>query len=144
MSALAIRAATPASQPPRARPPAPHLHVVAPADEFATSAPAARSASPALRLNARGRRLLIALGFAAAVAIGAGAGALVPQSESAPTQVQTVVVQPGENLWVIASEVAAPTQDVREVIDQIRGLNGLEQSVILPGQELVVPVQEHH
>lgn len=94
-----------------------------------------------MRLTTRGRRVLVALGFAVSIAVGGGAGALVYQSAPEPVdRVDTVVVQPGESLWVIASGVTDPGQDVREVVDQIKRLNGLQGAAVHAGQELAVPV----
>ena len=47
-------------------------------------------------------------------------------------------VRAGDTLWMIAAEVADGS-DVRGVIAQIRHLNDLESSVILPGQMLEIP-----
>lgn len=93
-----------------------------------------------LRLTARGRRVLIVLAFAAAVAIGGGLGVLFPAESTAPEQVQDVVVSQGESLWAIATSTAAPGQDVREVVEQIRMLNDLDGSAVVAGQRLSVPV----
>lgn len=114
-----------------------------PATPIASLAPEvviAPVAQPRLRLTTRGRRVLIALGFALSIAIGGTVGIAVQGGDVLPQEVTTVTVQPGQSLWVIASESAVPGQDVREVIDQIRTLNGLEQSTIHAGQELNVPV----
>lgn len=97
-------------------------------------APAAR-----LRLTTRGRRVFVALGFVLAVALGGGLGAVAYTPPAVPSEVDTVVVQPGQSLWVIADGVAGPGQDVREVIEQIRTLNSLEHSTVVAGQELAVP-----
>lgn len=102
---------------------------------------AATPAQPRLRLTTRGRRVLVALGFAVSIAIGGTVGTVVQGEQVLPEQVTTVTVQPGESLWAIASTSAAPGQDVREVIDQIRALNGLEHSTVHAGQELSVPAQ---
>jgi hypothetical protein len=51
----------------------------------------------------------------------------------------TYVVQPGESLWSIASEVA-PAADPRETIAVIRDLNGMQDSTVVPGQSVVVPI----
>jgi LysM repeat protein len=59
-----------------------------------------------------------------------------PESEgSAPTR--TVVVQPGDTLWDIAE--AAGDGDPRELVGEIRAINGLDDAVIRPGQELRLP-----
>lgn len=101
-----------------------------------TSSVAAREP---LRLTARGRRVLIVLAFAAAVAIGGGLGVLFPAESTTPEQVQDVVVSQGESLWAIATSTAAPGQDVREVVEQIRMLNDLDGSAVVAGQRLSVP-----
>lgn len=92
-----------------------------------------------LRITARGRRLVIAVGFAVAIALGAGFGAVVHQADAAPAAVDTVVVQAGQSLWVIAEDAAGPGEDVRDVVAQIRSLNGLDSSMVHVGQELAVP-----
>ena len=48
-------------------------------------------------------------------------------------------VMPGDSLWSIAEEIA-PDEDTRGVISEIRDINDLETSLLLPGQILVVPV----
>jgi len=48
-------------------------------------------------------------------------------------------VLPGDTLWTIAQEVEEGG-DVRDVVAEIRNLNDLDSSLILPGQVLLVPV----
>ncbi len=113
-------------------------------DNPVPDAPVAARASAAqapLRLTTRGRRVLIALGFVISIALGAGLGAAFysPTPAANPASVDVVVVQQGQSLWSIASGVAAPGQDVREVVAQIQSLNGLQTSAIHSGQELTVP-----
>jgi LysM repeat protein len=52
--------------------------------------------------------------------------------------VTTVVVQPGDTLWSIASPVAGGG-DVRPVVAQIRRLNALSSARLVPGQTLQLP-----
>jgi nucleoid-associated protein YgaU len=52
----------------------------------------------------------------------------------------THVVRSGDTLWDIASGVAEPGSDVRNVVEDIKRANGLRDSLIHPGQVLVVPV----
>jgi hypothetical protein len=52
--------------------------------------------------------------------------------------VTSVVVEPGDSLWSIA-EAVSDGEDVRTVIDRIQELNGLEGSVLVPGQVLQLP-----
>ena len=48
-------------------------------------------------------------------------------------------VRAGDTLWTIVEEIA-PESDVRGVIAEIRDINDLDSSLIIPGQTLVVPV----
>lgn len=57
--------------------------------------------------------------------------------EGGATTVHSVVL--GDTLWEIAADATPMGGDVRSTIAKIRGLNGLTTSLIVPGQELVVP-----
>src|SRR4051812_40060941 len=105
------------------------------------SRPARVTSAPVrLRLTCRARRLLVVLALATAVAavswlgplFGAGGGNLRLVGES------SVVVQPGDTLWSIASSLDSGG-DVRAVVDEIQELNGLRTSALRPGQILLVP-----
>ena len=52
----------------------------------------------------------------------------------------TVVVQPGDTLWAIASTRTNSAGDVQETIDRIAEVNHLGGSPIVPGQRLRVPM----
>ena len=56
----------------------------------------------------------------------------------APVVTHSVVVEQGDSLWNIAQRLA-PSQDPREVVHEIRQLNGLRSNLIQPGQVLLVP-----
>lgn len=58
----------------------------------------------------------------------------------ADTATTSHVVRSGDTLWDIASGVAAPGSDIRNVVEDIKRANGLQASLIFPGQVLVVPV----
>lgn len=61
-------------------------------------------------------------------------------TQTTQVEVQTIVVQPSQTLWQIASDLD-PTADPREMIDRILDLNSLSNSdQIHAGQALVVPV----
>jgi nucleoid-associated protein YgaU len=99
------------------------------------------AAAPAgFRLTRRARRLAAVLTLAAGVAIGSWLGPLISGGDGdlRLAGVQSVVVQPGDTLWSIASE-AAGTGDVRAVVDRIQELNGLRDAVLVPGQVLELP-----
>jgi LysM repeat protein len=50
----------------------------------------------------------------------------------------TIVVQPGDTLWSIAS-LRYPSDDVRSRVDQIEQANGLSSPVIVVGESLRLP-----
>lgn len=76
--------------------------------------------------------VVVALTLAATVGL-----ALVAHGGSAPV-VSTMVVQPGDTLWSIASS-RYPTDDVRTRVDDIERANGLHSPVIAVGQTLQLP-----
>lgn len=93
-----------------------------------------------LRITRRGRLTLTLLLAAVLAVAGLGvAGQALAGPDAAPPPMDTVVVVPGDTLWGIASDVAAPGEDVRDVIVEIRALNGLATSAVDAGQELLVP-----
>ncbi|WKZ82739.1 MAG: LysM peptidoglycan-binding domain-containing protein [Acidimicrobiia bacterium] len=72
-------------------------------------------------------------------AVGARAGAPDGEVEAAPVAGVTHTVLTGDTLWDIASDHVAPGDDVRVLIEKIKAANGLEDSIIRPGQVLLVP-----
>lgn len=95
---------------------------------------------PQLRLTRRGRLVLFLALVAVAVAVFTF---LAGPAESTGTThhppVDTVVVEPGQTLWGIASDVA-PNEDPRIVIHEILDLNALtDAGSIRAGQPLYVP-----
>jgi LysM repeat protein len=55
-----------------------------------------------------------------------------------PVGQRSIVVQPGQTLWSIAKDVA-PGRDIREVIYEIRRINGLDSAMVRSGQTLELP-----
>jgi hypothetical protein len=109
--------------------------------------PAARPAAGPVRLTRRGRRVVGGLAIAAAalaaflLSLTLGGGALASSHGSAGSPYQgmrQVVVQPGQNLWSIATQ-AEPGADPRLVIPQIVSANALAGDAIYPGEQLWVP-----
>jgi nucleoid-associated protein YgaU len=99
-----------------------------------------RPAPAGFRLTRRARRLAAVLTLASGVAIGSWLGPLIAGGDGdlRLAGVQSVVVQPGDTLWSIATD-AAGTADVRAVVDRIQELNDLQGAVLIPGQVLELP-----
>ncbi|KRD41704.1 hypothetical protein ASE38_19325 [Cellulomonas sp. Root930] len=92
-----------------------------------------------LRLTARGRSVLWAL---AAVVIAAITLLGTQAAADGPAGAQEVVrhvVAPGETLWEIAESIAAPTEDVRDVVFDLVRLNELPDAGLMAGQVIVLP-----
>lgn len=67
-----------------------------------------------------------------------GAGLALGAHGSTSTGYETVVVQPGDTLWSIASE-HYPADDVRARVQDIEDANGMDGPVIAAGQTLKLP-----
>jgi nucleoid-associated protein YgaU len=77
--------------------------------------------------------------LAAAVGVALfGVGMAAAAHGSPPTGYSTVVVQPGDTLWSIATQ-RYPGDDVRERVQDIEAANGLQGPQIRPGESLRLP-----
>ncbi len=75
-----------------------------------------------------GRRRLALLMAAVTVTVGVALGTAtgpsgVTSRASAPA---TVVLQPGDTLWGVATDFAGPSVDPRAYVDELQDLNGIE------------------
>ncbi len=82
------------------------------------------------------RRRLGALLLTAALAY--ALGAVGTGAEAGPPPV-SYTVAPGDTLWSIADERYPPTEDPRVRIEEIRQMNGMEDSRIYPGMRIELP-----
>ncbi len=103
-----------------------------------------RTARPAqrgeLRLTRRGRLVVFvgALSLLLMVAFFWGAGSVATDRSGSPEPTRVVMVEEGDTLWAIASELAGDG-DVRAMVDRIERLNALDSSMLLTGQKIRVP-----
>jgi len=103
--------------------------------------PAERAAA---RLRRRrlieGRRrlaiLIAALAVIAGVILGGGSGATAVASK--PEAPRTVVLQPGDTLWSVATEYARDGTDPRAYVHSLEQINGLEGAA-RAGAQLTLP-----
>lgn len=56
------------------------------------------------------------------------------------TREEYVDVQPGDSLWTLAQEHPVSGADTSEVMSWIQRTNGLTDTTLKPGQEIIVPV----
>lgn len=101
----------------------------------------ARPARSSVRLTRRGRLVVLAAAlafalfagfFLSSVAVGTDEAGQAPATE-------IVMVEPGQSLWSIASELT-DSGDVRTTMREIERLNALDTVAISAGQKLRVPV----
>lgn len=102
------------------------------------------SATPRLRLTARGRAVLAGLVVApallGALLLGADVPGAVAGGQASENSFSYLSVAPGESLWQLA-ETLAPGADPRDVISDIMRLNALDSATVLAGQQLAIPAR---
>jgi LysM domain len=94
---------------------------------------------PPLRLTRRGRAVVLAFfvlmaSLASAVLFTTASRASDPGTGPAPT----VVVQPHDTLWSIATRTS-PRRDPYAAVAEIQRLNNIDGYVVHPGETLVLP-----
>jgi nucleoid-associated protein YgaU len=94
-----------------------------------------------LRLTERGHHVLAGVVLAVALGLCALVGPVLGNGSADLRTVGqgSVVVEPGDTLWSIATSVSGTGQDVRAVVDEIRRVNGLASADLVPGQVLALP-----
>lgn len=94
----------------------------------------------AVRLTRRGRVVLVAFFLAAVLGLMAALGGMATATLTGgdPRDVRVVEVAPGDTLYGLAAEYAAPG-DIREKVHEIRQLNGID-SVLQPGTRISIPL----
>ena len=59
--------------------------------------------------------------------------------DSSP-QYEIYTVEADDTIWSIASNISEGKTDVREIVDRIKSVNAIDDSIIYAGDKLVVPV----
>lgn len=112
---------------------------------FRTARPTVRTGRPVggdeapLRLTRRGRVLLFLLAFGVALGAALGNQAASAGTPGVAVPVETYTVRSGETMWSIAADLAAPGEDVRDVVDRLLDLNDLAGAGLVAGQQLLLP-----
>ena len=88
----------------------------------------------------RWRRWALLAALAATLgALSAAGGRELGKPEERPALL--VRVSYGDSLWTIAREHGDPSRDVREVVAEIRRVNGVDPGKLRPGSVLVIPAE---
>ena len=100
-----------------------------------------KPAQPPLRLTRRGRVVvtLVMLGLLLLAATFIGGRSAATRDSGTPVHTRTVVVEQGDTMWRIASQVAHG-RDIRAVIHDIEELNALTGPELVEGQKIALPV----
>jgi len=100
---------------------------------------ATTSHRPPLRLTRRGRVAVLTFFVAMASLASAVLFTTASRADNPPTgPAPTVVVQPHDTLWSIATRTSA-RRDPYAAVAEIQRLNGLDDFVVQPGQTLILP-----
>lgn len=88
--------------------------------------------------NALPRMVLLAVVVAAFLLLASSVGE-AGQGGETPVATRTYMVRSGDTLWSLATDLTPAGGDVRRTVFELRRLNGLEDSRLLPGQRLRIP-----
>lgn len=119
------------------------IHQAPSAQESVRSSERESGVAGGVRLTRRGRLVVLFAALTFVLVLGIVLGGVSTASEEAgqerPTEV--VVVDDGDTLWGIASEIAEDGQ-VRPMMKDIERLNALDSPALMVGQKLRVPASE--
>ncbi|MFC7878838.1 LysM peptidoglycan-binding domain-containing protein [Isoptericola sp. NPDC057391] len=93
-----------------------------------------------LRLTRRGRVVVAALVLLVLVGAGLVGQRAVAESPGAGVEVRLQTVAPGDTLWQYAQQVRDTGEDLRDVVADLRDLNGLTSAELQTGQVVVLPL----
>lgn len=100
------------------------------------------AALSSLRLTPRGRMVLWGLGALLVCMSVFFASTAVASDPDPAIAVTTATVMEGETLWHFAKEIAAPDEDLRDVVALIQDLNDLPSAELQIGQQLLLPANQ--
>lgn len=93
-----------------------------------------------LRLTRRGRVVIALLALLVLVGAGLIGQRAVAESPGSGVEVRLHTVAPGETLWQYAQSVRDSGDDLRDVVAELRDLNGLATAELRTGQVVLLPL----
>lgn len=94
-----------------------------------------------LELTRRGRWVLWSTAIAVAMGVAVMGGGALASTPEVPREVVLHTVSEGDNLWGLAEGIAAPGEDLRDVVDQIIAINGRSTASLWAGEQIMLPVR---
>ncbi|MCC2309140.1 LysM peptidoglycan-binding domain-containing protein [Cellulomonas chengniuliangii] len=101
----------------------------------------ARPVEPTLQLTPRGRRVVAMLSLMLVTAFGLIGTKAVAGAPARALEVQAYTVAAGDTYWDLAADLAAPGEDVRDVLLELVDLNGAQGAGLTAGQRILLPVE---
>lgn len=92
-----------------------------------------------LHLTPRGRVVVVVLAALVSAAFGLAGTQAMASSPPEPIEVRAHVVAPGETLWELARGVTTAGEDVRDVVAEVKEINGMRTSELEAGQVVLLP-----
>ena len=59
---------------------------------------------------------------------------------ASPQRYETVIVQPGDDLWTLSAARTPASGDVQITVDRVMSANHLDTATLQPGQHLKIPI----
>ncbi|PFG33485.1 LysM peptidoglycan-binding domain-containing protein [Sanguibacter antarcticus] len=94
-----------------------------------------------LEITRRGRLVVWTIGVALMLVVLLMGGRAVAGSPDSATHVMPHTVSQGETLWAIASTVAHPGEDLRDVVSLIIEVNGRSSADLQAGEQILLPLR---
>lgn len=94
-----------------------------------------------LEITRRGRVVLWTIGAVLMLTALLLGGRAVADSPEVATHVVPYTVSQGETLWAIASSVAHPGEDLRDVVSLIIEVNGRSSASLQAGEQILLPLR---
>lgn len=94
-----------------------------------------------LHLTPRGRAVVLALAALVSAIFGLAGTQAMASAPPEPLEVRAHTVAPGETLWQLARGLTTAGEDVRDVVAEVKAINGMRTSDVEAGQVVLLPAE---